>query len=162
MAWVRARLVGLLTVVIAVLLATVALLSVEAFAYGRQMPTFSHGADITGASFTIPSDSQGTYRLSVWQHGHMIGSTSGTSGTLSVPLPTLPTCTYQADVRVTGPHGWIWWYSGRRATTECCPAAPAGATTTSSEPVSSTPPVTTPPVTTPPVRPASRARHRRK
>jgi hypothetical protein len=58
----------------------------------------------TEASFTIPGDPPGTWMLRLWTlpdkpPAQLVGEIRGTSGTLTLPVPQSPDCTFQADVR---------------------------------------------------------------
>jgi MYXO-CTERM domain-containing protein len=63
------------------------------------------------ATFDIPSapTSRVVWTLNVWKQGDLIGSDTGTSGVLTVPLPRTTNGKLQADVRRDGR-----WYSGYR------------------------------------------------
>jgi hypothetical protein len=123
---VRARPVPVLLGVIVVLLGALLLLSVKAFASSPNRPAFTTAPAVTEAHFAIPPDNAATWTLRVWSQGVLLGSASGTSGTLSVPLPTTPTCTLQADLSTTGPGGKLHFNNGRRVHTMCCPSASTG------------------------------------
>jgi hypothetical protein len=81
----------------------------------------------TEASFAIPAGSQQAWLIRLWTlpkpstlEGHAIGS----SGTISVPVPTTSNCEFQVDVLV-GPAGatkgaQFTWYSGLVATVAGC------------------------------------------
>ena len=74
----------------------------------------------TQTTFAIPSGSAGTWTLRLWSHGTLEGTASGTSGTLTVPVPSTSDCTFQADVTVLPPGGQRYYYSGTRATVPGC------------------------------------------
>jgi hypothetical protein len=114
------RLVPALVAVIAILLGALALVSMKAFAAATPSPTFSTGTMVTQAKFHIPNYSHQTWTLNLWSHGRLLGTTSGNSGTLSVPVASA-SCGVQADVKRTGPNGKSWYFDGARATTTCCP-----------------------------------------
>ena len=79
----------------------------------------------TQVTFTIPSQPTGVWVLNLYTKHQTpdlpLGSTSGTSGTLSLPVPQTATCDFQADVRVqiggTGPS--VFW-SGTIAVVPGC------------------------------------------
>jgi hypothetical protein len=79
----------------------------------------------TQVTFTIPSQPAGVWELNLFtkhstpnQH---LGSTTGTSGTLSLPVPQTPTCDFQADVRVQiGGVGQFVFWSGEVAIVPGC------------------------------------------
>ncbi len=78
----------------------------------------------TQASFTIPSTPTGVWRLSVttWPPpNQLLGQTSGTSGTLTLPVPQTPTCQIQADVALqVGGKGPFVFYSGTKKIVPGC------------------------------------------
>jgi len=82
----------------------------------------------TRATFTIPSGSSSMWLLRLWSHGALEGSDHGTTGTLSVDVPAVTGCSFQADVTVTPADGVRYFYSGARATLPGCgpPATLAG------------------------------------
>jgi hypothetical protein len=121
----RAHPIPALLAIIVVLLGAVLLLSVKAFASSPQNPSFTTAPTVTAARFAIPPASHATWTLRLWSHGQLVGSEEGTSGTLSVPLPAVPSCTVQADVRTTRPDGRFRYYSGLRTHAACCPALPS-------------------------------------
>lgn len=102
-----ARPVPALLGVIFILLGALLLLSVKAFTSSAQEPTFTSVPSATAARFAIPQGSDATWTLRVWSGGQLMGSTRGTSGTLSVSLPAPPTCHIQADIRTTRPGGSV-------------------------------------------------------
>lgn len=98
-------------------------------ASSRVKPTIT----TTEASFAIPSGSQQAWLIRLWTlpkpstlEGHAVGS----SGTISVAVPTTSNCEFQVDVLV-GPAGatkaaQFTWYSGLVATVPGCgPHCPA-------------------------------------
>ncbi|MGH9017808.1 MAG: hypothetical protein ACRDY1_08695 [Acidimicrobiales bacterium] len=124
------RPVPALLCIITVLLAVVLLLSMKAFAGPAPGPHFSTTSTATAADFTVPSGSGATYTLRLYSQGQLLGQTTGTSGTLSVPVPTT-SCGLQADVRKSQANGKTFSFSGNRGTTICCPPAAAAASTAS-------------------------------
>ena len=72
----------------------------------------------TQASFTIPSTPTGVWRLTLttWPPpDQRLGQTSGTSGTLTLPVPQTDNCQIQADVAVqVGGVGPFVFYSGTK------------------------------------------------
>ena len=117
------RLVPALIGVIVVLLTALGVMSQEAFAGSVHGPSFSTGHVVTGATFAVPSGSDATWTLKLWSAGKLLGSETGTSGTLSVPVTGSPSCSLQADVQTTRARGKFRYYSGNRATSTCCPAS---------------------------------------
>ncbi|MBO0730716.1 MAG: hypothetical protein J2P57_15775 [Acidimicrobiaceae bacterium] len=78
----------------------------------------------TQASFAIPARSSGTWIMNLWTHpapALLVGRTTGTSGTLTIPVPQTPTCDFQVDVR-HAPAGSTksTFYSGLIATVPGC------------------------------------------
>jgi hypothetical protein len=79
----------------------------------------------TQASFTIPSAPTGVWQLSLYtKHStpnQTLGRTTGTSGTLSLPVPQTATCDFQADVTVQigGVGPFVFW-SGTIAVVPGC------------------------------------------
>jgi hypothetical protein len=78
----------------------------------------------TQASFTIPSSPRGEWKLIITTYpppDQVLGETTGTSGTLTLPVPQTPTCQIQADVKVkvSGTTSWVF-YSGLRAVVPGC------------------------------------------
>jgi hypothetical protein len=101
---------------------------VKAFASSPRSPSFTTAPTVTAARFAIPAGSHATWTLRLWSQGQLVGSQQGTSGTLSVALPAVQSCTLQADVRTTRPGGTVRYYSGLRThATACCPPPVAGA-----------------------------------
>jgi hypothetical protein len=98
-------------------------LSTSANASTPRQPTLSS----TAASFAIPGGNASTWTLKLWSGGAMKGSDSGTTGTLTVPVPNVHApCTFQADVSVTPPGGHSTFYSGvRRTFTGFCGTPPS-------------------------------------
>jgi hypothetical protein len=83
----------------------------------------------TQATFTVPSGSTSTWTLKLWWEGSLKGSTSGTTGTLTLPVPSESPCTFQADVSyVTKPGGQSTYYSGSRRTLTTCGSPPPTST----------------------------------
>jgi hypothetical protein len=123
---IKSRPIPTLLSIIVVLLGVSLVLSVKAFAAPTQSPHFSTAPVVTQAHFVIPEDSDATWTLNVWLDGQLIGATSGTSGTLSVPLPAAQSCKYQADVRISQTNG-TRYYSGNRALSSCCPVSSTSA-----------------------------------
>jgi hypothetical protein len=68
----------------------------------------------TQATFTIPPVAGATWTLRLWSHARRQGQITGTSGTLSLPVPTDSHCNLQADVLVKRPGGYRHFYSGQR------------------------------------------------
>jgi hypothetical protein len=84
----------------------------------------------TDATFAIPTGSTSTFTLNLWWEGHMKGSDSGTSGTLTVPVPfESSACTFQADVTQTV-GGKTTFYSGLRKTLQSPCGTPPPPTST--------------------------------
>jgi hypothetical protein len=75
----------------------------------------------TKATFAIPAGSTSTFTLKLWSQGSFEGSSHGTSGTLTVPVPFTNSCLFQADVTVV-PVGATqsYFYSGSRASVHGC------------------------------------------
>jgi hypothetical protein len=117
------RPVPALVAVIACLVGALAFVSLKAFAATTPRPTFSSGTMVTQAKFHIPDWSHQTWTLNLWSHGQLLGTASGTSGSLVVPLTSGQSCGYQADVRKTGRNGASNYFAGARATSSCCPTS---------------------------------------
>jgi hypothetical protein len=111
--------------VIVILLSALLVLSVKAFATPTASPSFTKAQAVTQADFVIPKHSHATWSLKLWSHGRLLGVSKGTSGTLSIALPTR-SCTVQADVRTTSTGGSTIYYSGNRAVSVCCPPSSTG------------------------------------
>jgi hypothetical protein len=58
--------------------------------------------------------------LRLWSHGTLEGQAKATSGTLTVPVPVVPGCAFQADVSVIPPGGQRFYFSGARAVLPGC------------------------------------------
>ena len=56
-----------------------------------------------------------TWTLNLWFKGNLVGTDSGTAGTLTVAVPARPSCKFQADVQRNGK-----WYSGNDANLASC------------------------------------------
>jgi hypothetical protein len=57
----------------------------------------------TQATFAIPASPTGVWRLVLTTFpppDHFLGETTGTSGTLTLPVPQTPTCDFQADAQI--------------------------------------------------------------
>jgi hypothetical protein len=84
----------------------------------------------TQASFTIPSSPAGVWRLTIttWPPPDVrLGRTSGTSGTLTLPVPQTDTCQIQADVAVqVGGVGPFVFYSGTKKIVPGCGQSGSG------------------------------------
>jgi hypothetical protein len=84
----------------------------------------------TQASFTIPSTPTGVWRLTIttWPPpDQRLGRTSGTSGTLTLPVPQTDTCQIQADVAVqVGGVGPFVFYSGTKKIVPGCGQSGSG------------------------------------
>src|SRR5215469_15462792 len=69
----------------------------------------------TQVTFTIPSQPAGVWQLNLFTKHQTppqnLGSTTGTSGTLSLPVPQTATCDFQADVKVQigGMGPFVFW-----------------------------------------------------
>jgi hypothetical protein len=116
----RSRTIPLLVTMIAVLLMAVLGLSVKAFAWQTRSPAFQTAEMPTKATFRIPNASHDSWTLNLWSHGQLIGSETGSAGTLSVPVSNSQ-CGFQADVRENTPTGKGRYYSGSRVLAPCCP-----------------------------------------
>lgn len=115
--------------------------------------------DQVQARFVVPAapaHAGATWLLTVWSGGIKVGSASGTSGVLRVPLAPTPTCQFQADVKMDGTY-----YAGTRAVVPGCDTT---TTSTTSDPTTTTSSTTDPTTTTttstttttrPPTRPGS-------
>jgi len=85
----------------------------------------------TQVTFTIPSQPTGVWELNLFtKHStpnQRLGQTTGTSGTLTLPVPQTATCDFQADVKVqiggTGP--FVFW-SGTVAVVPGCGQSGSG------------------------------------
>ena len=135
----RFRPVPLLLGLVALLVGALLFVSVDAFGFSAPSPKFVSTPVVTSARFTVPSGSSRTWTLKLWSQGKLLGTDSGSGGTLSVPIPT-STCVYQADVRIVGVNGKSYWTSGNRTTASCCPArAPTAIVTPPLSPAPSSP-----------------------
>jgi hypothetical protein len=78
----------------------------------------------TQAAFVIPTGSKGTWILKLWTlptPTHLVGKTTGTSGTLTLPVPQTASCEFQVDVRVIPAGRTVSvFYSGLIATVPGC------------------------------------------
>ncbi len=101
-------------------------LSAPAFSFAHVPPKLTS----TQATFAIPSGSTSTWTLKLWWEGTMKGSDSGTSGTLTVSVPSETPCTFQADVSQTTAGGQTTYYSGARRTLPSCGGTPPPPTQT--------------------------------
>ena len=114
------------------------------FAFANTQPTLSP----IQATFTIPAGSTATWTLNLWSAGKQLGTATGTTGTLKVPVPGGTNCQLQADVRQNGV-----FYSGvAKSFTNCGPSTPTTTTTTTSATTTTTSATTT---TSPPTSPTS-------
>ncbi len=118
-----------LLMTIALLFAASAAYSADAFASAPTGPAFTSRQVATGAQFVIPKNSDARWTLRLWSQGVLLGSVSGTSGTLSLPTSAAQPCQIQADVQTTRKSGRFRFYSGNRATSLCCPTSSAGGLT---------------------------------
>jgi hypothetical protein len=78
----------------------------------------------TQVTFTIPASPVGTWRLALTTFPpptERLGATFGTSGTLSLPVPQTPTCSFQADVsvQVGGVGDFVRWSSSHAVVPGC-------------------------------------------
>jgi hypothetical protein len=120
-----------------------ALALTASFAFANTQPTLSP----IQATFTIPAGSTATWTLNLWSAGKQLGTATGTTGTLKVPVPGGTNCQLQADVRQNGA-----FYSGvAKSFTNCGPSTPT--TTTTSTTATTAAPATT--TTSPPTSPTS-------
>lgn len=96
----------------------------------------SHGPSITATQATYvigPGSVKGTvWTLNLWARdvtkgSKRVGSVSGTTGTLTIAVPSAPDCAFQADVLRNGT-----WFSGHDATLAHCGEVPPTSTTTTS------------------------------
>jgi hypothetical protein len=76
------------------------------------------------STFHIPGGSDSLWSLRLWSEGTLEGSTTGTSGVLTVAVPHTSNCSFQADVTTTPPGGQPLFYSGTQATLTSCGVAP--------------------------------------
>ena len=94
--------------------------SVASAATAHVRPTLT----ATQARFAIPPGSTGTWIMNLWTHPRpamLVGTTSGTSGTLTLPVPQTATCDFQVDVRHAPPgSATSTFYSGLIATVPGC------------------------------------------
>jgi hypothetical protein len=95
----------------------------------------------TLATFTVaPKNSAATiWTLNLWAHGKIVGTASGTAGTLTVTVPATSACKFQADVLRGGQ-----WFSGTIAALSTCGGQPAATTTTTTTTTTSTTSTTMP------------------
>lgn len=84
--------------------------------------------DSTQATFIVPPGSDGTWTLRLWSDRKLEGQSVGTTGTLTVPVPTTTNCHFQADVQVKRVGGTRHLYSGLRETVANCGSAPSPVT----------------------------------
>jgi hypothetical protein len=99
-------------------------IGVPAFA-GAGTPAL--GITQTEATFQIPEHSGASiFTLNLWNSGTLVGTSSGTSGTLTVSVPNIAGCAFQADVRQDGRY-----LMGKRATFTSCGPVPSTTTSTS-------------------------------
>ena len=94
--------------------------STSALASSNTLPTITS----TRSTFKVPAGKTVTWTLRLWSHGRAEGSDTGTSGVLTVAVPDLPGCTFQADVTEAAVGGKPQYYSGVRATMTSCGAPP--------------------------------------
>jgi hypothetical protein len=94
--------------------------SVGAFAASPTSPAFATTPVVAGAAFAIPKNSTDTWTLNLWSHGHLLGTQTAKTGTLSVAIPKRA-CSYQADVRKTASNGHVSFVEGARSASSCCP-----------------------------------------
>jgi hypothetical protein len=82
----------------------------------------------TQVTFTIPNPTGSTWTLRLWSQGALDGTANGTTGTLTVAVPAVNGCNFQADVTVLPVGGQRYFYSGSRAAVSGCgpPALIAG------------------------------------
>jgi hypothetical protein len=78
----------------------------------------------TQVTFTIPSSPAGVWQLGLTTYPPPVthlGKTTGTSGTLTLPVPKTATCSFQADVKVqAGGVGSFVLYSSAKAVVPGC------------------------------------------
>ena len=99
------------------------------FAFANTQPTLSP----VQATFTIPAGSTATWTLNLWSAGVQLGTATGTTGTLRVPVPGGTNCQLQADVRQNGV-----FYSGVAKSFTNCGPTPTTTSTTSTSTTSTT------------------------
>jgi len=91
-----------------------------AHASGNVKPTLT----ATQAAFAIPPTSNGVWTLKLWTmpgSTTLMGETSGTSGTLTLPVPQTRNCEFQVDVRFARVGSPVsFFYSGLIATVPGC------------------------------------------
>ena len=84
----------------------------------------------TQVSFTIPSTPTGVWQLVITTYPpptQKLGRTTGTSGTLTLPVPQTPTCDFQVDVKVqAGGVGPFVMYSSLKAVVPGCGQSGSG------------------------------------
>jgi len=99
----------------------------------------------TEATFQIPNHSgDSSFTLNLWNSGTLVGTSSGTSGILTVNVPNIAGCTFQADVRQDGRY-----LMGKRATFTSCGPALTTTTSTTTTTTTKTTTTTTIPATAP-------------
>ncbi|HVC70066.1 MAG TPA: hypothetical protein VNC61_07350 [Acidimicrobiales bacterium] len=76
------------------------------------------------ATFKIPAHTEAIWTLNLWSHGTLEGTAMGTTGVLTVVVPTTADCTFQADVRAVSAGGASFYYAGFRATVPGCGTGP--------------------------------------
>jgi hypothetical protein len=95
-------------------------ISGNAFAKAPAQPKIT----ATAATFNVPGGSTAVWTLRLWSHGTLEGKDTGTSGTLTVPVPVTADCFFQADVQATTVKGLPFYFSGSRATVPGCGVGP--------------------------------------
>ncbi len=78
----------------------------------------------TYVTFTIPAQPPGQWRMKLWKMTpkmYLVGQTTGSSGTLLLPVPQTPRCTFQVDIRYAAPgSSHFTFYSGEVTTVPNC------------------------------------------
>jgi hypothetical protein len=118
---------------------------VGGLAFTMTAASASHKPSITPtmATFTIPAGPQATWTLNLWSQGVRLGTATGSTGVLTVPVPSGTNCRFQADARRND-----LFFAGAVATFATCGPPPTTTTTTTSTSTTTTTTTTTTPATT--------------
>jgi len=104
-------------IIVSSVVSLTAVLTLAGGAWAVQEPTYTS----TQVSFAVPAGNTATFVLRLWAHQKLLGSATGSKGTLTVAVPTTKDCKFQIDVRSSRPpNGNFVWYSGFKATIADC------------------------------------------
>lgn len=86
----------------------------------REQPTIT----ATQVTFVIPSSPTGVWRMTLTTYPpppQILGQTTGTSGTLTIPVPQTATCSFQADVgvQINGTGSFVRYNSAKAVVPGC-------------------------------------------